>query len=279
MSETLATCATCKRIIEFSNTGVRQELVILGTVSSLIDTKCPHRRWITKLDPDGPAIHNFAKLKISMSKSASSIVLRPSRKGTGSVGRRFEFVRGKNDEYPHSRRARILDPIWIDEGVILNWKYLCDKHHGTACEYPEKLARMDAIQPTWLIDAVAGCLVPGREHSRFVTLSYVRGETVSFYSEKGNIDRLQESGVLSKGSVADKLPMTIKNAIDVVQLIGERYLWVDTLCIVQDDAETLQTELDSMARIYTTSCEFDSCNRRSHLGGSNLAYSIQVSQS
>ncbi|TGO16179.1 hypothetical protein BTUL_0031g00450 [Botrytis tulipae] len=182
-----------------------------------------------------------------MSKSASSIVLRPSRKGTNSLGLRFEFVREKNDEYPHSRRARILDPIWIDEGIILNWKDLCDRHHGTACEYPERLTRMDAIQPTRLIDAVAGCLVPA------------------------------QSGVLSKGSVADKLPMTIKNAIDVVRLIGERYLWVDTLCIVQDDAETLQAELNSMARIYTTSCELDSLNRRSHLGGSNLAYSIQLS--
>lgn len=79
--------------------------------------------------------------------------------------------------------------------------------------------------------------------------------------------------------MADQLPMTIRNAVDVVRLIGERYLWVDTLCIVQDDAETLQVELNSMARIYTTSCEFDSSNRRSYLGGSNLAYSIQVSQS
>ncbi|TGO64540.1 hypothetical protein BOTNAR_0087g00210 [Botryotinia narcissicola] len=120
---------------------------------------------------------------------------------------------------------------------------------------------MDAIQPTWLIDTVAGCLVPAREHSRFVTLSYVRGDTVLFYSEKSNINLLQESGVLSNGSVAGELPMTIKNAIDVVRLIGEWYLWVDTLCIVQDDAETLQTELNSMARVYTTSREFDSLNR------------------
>ncbi|KAF5869953.1 putative heterokaryon incompatibility protein [Botrytis fragariae] len=254
MSGTFTTCATCEQIIEFSNAGTRQDNVILGTVSSLIDTECPHRRWITKFDPDGAAIQNFSEFKISMFKRASSIVLRSSRDGTGSLGRRFEFVHEKNDGYPNSRRARILDPIWIDEGIILNWKDLCNKHHGAACDDPEKFKRMDAIQPTWLIDTVAGCLVPGREHSRFVTLSYIRGQIVPFYSEKSNIDRLQELGVLSKGSVADKLPMTIKNAIDVVRLIGERYLWVDTLCIVQDDAEALQTEMNSMARIYTTSC-------------------------
>ncbi|TGO54780.1 hypothetical protein BCON_0102g00370 [Botryotinia convoluta] len=254
MSGTLTTCATCERIIDFSDTATRRDNVILGSVSSLVETECPHRRWITNFDPDGDSIQIFSEFRIGMFKMASSIVLRSSRNGTGSLGRAFEFVREKNDEYSNSRRARILDPIWIDEGIVLNWKDLCDKHHGTACEYPEKLTRMDAIQPTWLIDTVAGCLVPGREYLRFVTLSYVRGKTVPFYSEKSNIDRLQEVGVLSKESVADKLPMTIRNAIDVVRLIGERYLWVDTLCIVQDDAETLQDELNSMARVYTTSC-------------------------
>ncbi|KAF7951175.1 uncharacterized protein EAE97_002726 [Botrytis byssoidea] len=198
MSETLTTCATCERIIEFSDIGIRQQIAILGTVSSLIDTECPHRRWITKLDPDGPAIQNFSKLKISMSKSASSIVLRPSRKETGSLGRHFEFVREKNDEYPHSRRA-----------------HLCDKNHGTACEYPGKLTRMDAIQPTWLIDTVAGCLVPGP--GKVTSICYNSQE---FYQKD----------------------------------LWQRYLWADTLCIVQDDAETLQTELNSIARVYTTSC-------------------------
>ncbi|KAF7951350.1 hypothetical protein EAE96_006666 [Botrytis aclada] len=172
----------------------------------------------------------------------------------GSSGRVFEVIREENDEYPNSRRARVLDPAWINEGTVLHWKDLCNEHHGAACEYPEEFHRMDAVQPTWLIDVVAACLVPGREHSRFVTLSYVRGETVPFYSEKSNIDRLQKVGVLLREPVADRLPMTIRNAIDIVRLIRERYLWVHTLCIVQDDAEALQAELNSMARIYTTSC-------------------------
>ncbi|KAF7895350.1 hypothetical protein EAF00_007164 [Botryotinia globosa] len=243
-----------REIIEFSNTATERYHIISGSVSSLVDTECPHRRWITEFDPDSPAIQTFSEFKVHVVKRKSYIMLGMSRDGKDSSGRVFEFVREKNDGYPSSRRARILDPLWIDEVIILNWKDLCDKHHGTACEYPKKRTRMNGIKPTWLIDTVAGCLVPGREHSRFVTLSYIRGKTVPFYSEKSEIDRLQEVGLLPKGSVADTLPMTIRNAVDFVRLIGERYLWVDTLCIVQDDTEALRAELNSMARIYTTSC-------------------------
>lgn len=47
-----------------------------------------------------------------------------------------------------------------------------------------------------------------------------------------------------------QIPETIRNAIEVVKLLGERYLWVDTLCISQDDKETKSREIDSMAAIY-----------------------------
>jgi hypothetical protein len=38
--------------------------------------------------------------------------------------------------------------------------------------------------------------------------------------------------------------------MEVVRLLGERYLWVDSLCIVQDDEESTQQCLDDMAAIY-----------------------------
>lgn len=37
------------------------------------------------------------------------------------------------------------------------------------------------------------------------------------------------------------------------RLLKERYLWVDSLSIAQDEMETMQIELDSMARIYPAS--------------------------
>ena len=48
----------------------------------------------------------------------------------------------------------------------------------------------------------------------------------------------------------DTLPQTIKDAIRVTQEIGLRYLWVDALCIVQDDYDGKLAQIESMARIY-----------------------------
>jgi hypothetical protein len=47
-----------------------------------------------------------------------------------------------------------------------------------------------------------------------------------------------------------KLPETIRDAIDFVRQFGERYLWVDALCIVQDDTENIKDLMGKMDLIY-----------------------------
>ncbi|KAG8428721.1 hypothetical protein J3459_002520 [Metarhizium acridum] len=41
--------------------------------------------------------------------------------------------------------------------------------------------------------------------------------------------------------------------MELVRSLGLRYLWVDTLCIVQDDNDTVQRNLDNMALMYANS--------------------------
>lgn len=48
-----------------------------------------------------------------------------------------------------------------------------------------------------------------------------------------------------------KLSRTIVGAMFVVASIGETYLWVDSLCIIQDDPEGLRHNLREMHRIYS----------------------------
>lgn len=46
------------------------------------------------------------------------------------------------------------------------------------------------------------------------------------------------------------LPDTIVDAIEVTRSAGIRYIWVDALCIVQDDPLSLKSQLPQMAQIY-----------------------------
>ncbi|KAL2051854.1 hypothetical protein ABVK25_007769 [Lepraria finkii] len=47
-----------------------------------------------------------------------------------------------------------------------------------------------------------------------------------------------------------ELPYTIRDAIQCVSDLGETYLWVDSLCIIQDDEDKKRHQISQMDRIY-----------------------------
>ena len=46
------------------------------------------------------------------------------------------------------------------------------------------------------------------------------------------------------------LPRTIRDAITFTEYVGEQYLWVDALCIVQDEDEEKRDHFRHMGSIY-----------------------------
>ncbi|CAM1504978.1 Fc.00g106150.m01.CDS01 [Cosmosporella sp. VM-42] len=50
-----------------------------------------------------------------------------------------------------------------------------------------------------------------------------------------------------------QLPQTFQDAVRITQRLGIRYLWIDSLCIIQDSAEDWQVEASRMASIYRNS--------------------------
>jgi hypothetical protein len=49
------------------------------------------------------------------------------------------------------------------------------------------------------------------------------------------------------------LPQTFKDAISVVRRFGARYLWIDSLCILQDSIEDWRREAVLMKDVYKNS--------------------------
>ncbi|KAI8656307.1 HET domain-containing protein [Fusarium sp. Ph1] len=142
------------------------------------------------------------------------------------------------------------DPKWIDIELIHTWIRECDTKHGDHCQRSRLPGESHLGLPRWLINVKTKCLVPFDPACRYVALSYVWGTTDSNEPQLllDNLLAFQEVGSLE--TIWEQLPRTIRHSIDFVRQIGEEYLWVDRLCIVQDDDASKQEQIRHMAFIY-----------------------------
>ncbi|KAI9147613.1 HET-domain-containing protein [Paramyrothecium foliicola] len=99
-----------------------------------------------------------------------------------------------------------------------------------------------------LLDLEAGCLRRAVLDEKYVALSYVWGQTSTVLLQRENKKLLSKPGGL--GAIRGSLPKTINDAIDLVARLGERCLWVDALCLVQDDVADVELGISLMHSIY-----------------------------
>ncbi|KAJ8110841.1 hypothetical protein OPT61_g6421 [Boeremia exigua] len=146
----------------------------------------------------------------------------------------------------------------IDVGYLEYWESSCTQQHGNICKPLPMEDRQPHSIPHWVIDTVKGCLVPGNSVSRYIALSYVwhsanesanLSATERLMLTEESFFEFQKPGFL-RDILAKRLPHAIKDAIVLVQRYGERYLWVDCLCIVQNSQAKLD-QIDNMGEIYS----------------------------
>lgn len=88
----------------------------------------------------------------------------------------------------------------------------------------------------------------GSAHGEYLTLSYCWGEPHQPQaSTTKNLPRR------AKGFRSDVLPATLRDAIAVTRRLGFQYLWIDSLCILQDSAKDKKVETRKMKSIFQSS--------------------------
>lgn len=140
--------------------------------------------------------------------------------------------------------ARPVKETRTDFSLIRKWIDSCEKHHGPGC-------CLEPYKPTYirLIDVERMCLVSGYQKYRYFALSYVWGNNVTFQTLKSNIVELEEDGSIFR--LRNQFPQVINDAISLVSELQERFLWVDALCIVQDDIRDKQAQIPHMDVVYS----------------------------
>jgi hypothetical protein len=91
----------------------------------------------------------------------------------------------------------------------------------------------------WVIDVVQRCIVQPSEDVRYFALIGVAKDTIVSLSRPWGLM-----------SFWDELSATIRDSIKLTQKYGERYLWIDSLCIIQDALEDKSQVIDMMGSIY-----------------------------
>jgi hypothetical protein len=79
---------------------------------------------------------------------------------------------------------------------------------------------------------------------RFAALSHCWGTTQHLLTTKSSLDEYKMGISLSK------FAKTFRDAITVCRFLGINYLWIDTLCILQDDEEDWKAESQKMGHLY-----------------------------
>lgn len=167
-------------------------------------------------------------------------------------------ARPKDNTLSHSVRRPI--PPCIDLALVREWLNKCRDDHDI-CRNNRVSQRINAAQSLFcngfrLIDVIDGRLVEITEPCEYVALSYVWGQSASFSlcTNKKNLSNLCQSSALYKpyndSGVVKRLPMTIVDAISLCRSIGQIYLWVDSLCIVQDDLDEKRRLIHGMNSVY-----------------------------
>ena len=80
--------------------------------------------------------------------------------------------------------------------------------------------------------------------AQYVALSYCWGKNQSVLTTSHNVKEY------STGFALDTLHRTVRDAVTVTRKLGVRYLWVDALCILQDDPADKAKEISAMGDIY-----------------------------
>lgn len=105
-----------------------------------------------------------------------------------------------------------------------------------------------------LIDVHEKRLVAVRGSVKYLALSYVWGQAMQAYSSthEDTASTLHESRMGDNVSLDMKpLPRTIRDAVRLTEMIGERYIWVDALCIDQTDNNDRGIIVRHMSAIYS----------------------------
>lgn len=141
-------------------------------------------------------------------------------------------------------------------GLIRGWIHDCDTTHSTPTCKPSKdtqlTVNISPRLPTRLIhvgrndeDVVKLQEMRAEDTGDWIALSYRWGDSPPFSTTRQNLSRH------INGMALTSLPRTFQDAIKVTRALGRKYLWIDSICIIQGEDGDFRHESKRMEDVYS----------------------------
>ena len=159
-----------------------------------------------------------------------------------------------NSVQPNSIRAYgiLAESAVIDTRRVFEWLDICDNRHNGDCHPASASGPVSLRSDIILVDVLDGCLVQCSNKERYLTLNYVWGySNKTLRTSNDNFRKLCSKQALWE--CWDQVAKTVQDAICLVRSLEQRYLWVDCLCIIQDDDRYKSQQIEQMDAIYANS--------------------------
>ncbi|KAI1130720.1 hypothetical protein F5Y10DRAFT_262869 [Nemania abortiva] len=180
---------------------------------------------------------NTGDVTVRFKRSGSGLQMNGSRKRTLSICRILGF--------PTLPKPRT--DVYFD--LIRQWLRDCDDKHDC-------ISRYHSPMPTRLIDVgqrgaptVHLHYTNRNELGVYVALSHRWGDDTvdgNFRTTSSMIDKLKQ------GFDLKMLPKTFQDTVEVTREIKVRFLWIDSICIIQDDSTDWETESRRMEQVFSS---------------------------
>ena len=221
-------------------------------------------------DPDGKAWYTKAGVDTTLAPCPFAWLQTgpPTAIGEPHVCVAFEeHLKNGNDRKIEIPRAYALprkrEPLEAFNGalnydLVKLWLQKCYNEHGNECEVEDVLSTLPL--DIYLVDVKARRIVRRCPGDRFIALSYVWGTK----AQHGATSNARDGNVSQDSMVTDRthpdfpqalpaiLPQTMEDAMQFVDQIGERFVWIDQICIDQREGEHKNQQINIMDQIYTS---------------------------
>lgn len=223
------------------------------SVRSMFDRehfRCAHCR---------PQTISLPRTKLSAMKQTISRQIRAASKRLKAVqgeSAKFSTPLSKRHTEVHHVARRLVDSS-MNFPLIKRWIHICDSEHINTCRdesdgISAPLLNLIAQGRLRFLDVTLGAIVAVDNMQRYLALSYVWVDAM-----KGFMARMPATVLpttLGRESVRPierhSLPKTLREVWSFMEMIGERYVWVDALCVNQSDAEETAALIPEMGSIY-----------------------------